>query len=95
MNVRQLIAILEQLDPEGSVYVMFQPKWPFEARLEGVAVREDFAGPAEPDDAEEHAPGRDRWSMPESALPRNDVFIVVGEQVRYGDAEAWSVLRRA
>ncbi|MEZ4247889.1 MAG: hypothetical protein R3B99_06590 [Polyangiales bacterium] len=49
MKVRKLIEILQELDPEASVYVMSQQSWPFEVAIHGVAVREAFT---EADDAE-------------------------------------------
>jgi hypothetical protein len=92
MKVHQLIQLLDELDSDGDVYVLLQPHWPLEASIRGIAIREDFACPADPEDGDD-APQPARRSTPESALPRNDVFIVVGEQVRYGNRDAWDVVR--
>jgi hypothetical protein len=42
MKVRELIALLERVDPNAEVYLMCQPSWPFEYAVAGVAVRGDF-----------------------------------------------------
>ena len=97
MKVRELIEILEELDPEASVYIMSQQNWPFEVAIHGVTVREEFTETDDEDDAAEDAPTRtegDRWSARPEALPRNDVFIVEGSQVRYGSKEAWDAAYR-
>ena len=33
MKVREMIEILEELDPEASVYVMSQQSWPYAERM--------------------------------------------------------------
>ena len=93
MKVHQLIEILDELDSDGDVYIMVQPEWPFECAVRGVAIREDFMD-TDGDDEATHGSG-DRWTTPASMLPRNDIFLVAGEQVRYGDARAWDVVRRS
>ena len=37
--------------------------------------------------------GSDRWAASADSLPGNDVFLVQGEQLRYGDAAAWDAAR--
>ncbi|MCA9608163.1 MAG: hypothetical protein KC619_21285 [Myxococcales bacterium] len=94
MKVSQLIQILSELDEDGDVYVMLQPSWPFECGIAGVAVRADFTE-CEEDEPEDLARVRsDRWGAPPELLPGNDVFIVAGDQTRYGNAGAWDVARR-
>jgi hypothetical protein len=75
--------------------MMSQRNYPFEVALDGVAVREDFAeSDDEDDDADYEAPSaHDRWSTPESKLPRNDVFLLEGQQLRYGSSAAWDARR--
>ncbi|MGH7296529.1 MAG: hypothetical protein ACRELB_16445 [Polyangiaceae bacterium] len=82
VKVHELIAILQRLDGEAAVLVMCQPHYPFECEVAGVAVRDDF-----PDDEEDPTEG-----VPE--LPGNDVFIVEGSQLRYGEKGAWRAARR-
>jgi hypothetical protein len=97
MKVRELIEILEELDPEASVYLMSQQNWPFEVAIHGVTVREEFTESDDEDDDGGEAPaasGHDRWSARPESLPRNDVFIVEGSQLRYGSKEAWDAAYR-
>ena len=91
MKVRELIQILEELEPEASVYVMSQQSWPFEVAIHGVAVRQDFT---EADPGAEPHDDADRWNASGEALPMNDVFIVEGGQLRYGNKDAWDTARR-
>lgn len=95
MKVRELIAILEELEGSADVYIMSQPHYPFEHAVRGVAVREDFSESG--DDDEEGTGDRrwtgDRWTARDSELPPSDVFILEGEQLRYGCREAWSARR--
>jgi hypothetical protein len=97
MKVSELIELLSDLDPDAEVYMMSQRNYPFEVALEGVTVREDFhecddEDKDSDDDAEAPAPD-DRWSAPESRLPRNDVFLLEGRQLRYGSSAAWDARR--
>ena len=96
MKVSDLIELLEGMDPNADVFIMTQPSWPFEHGLSGVCQRSDFTEPDECDEDDqevaelEDAPrGRDRWSASESQLPGNDVFLVEGSQLRYGNKNAW------
>ena len=56
MKVRELIEILEELDPEASVYLMSQQNWPFEVAIHGVTVREEFTESDDEDDDGGEAP---------------------------------------
>ena len=92
MKVGDLIELLEGMDPDADVYIMAQPSWPFEHGLSGVCQRSDFteADECDEEDEMEEAPrGRDRWSTSESQLPGNDVFLIEGSQLRYGNKNAW------
>jgi hypothetical protein len=98
MKVRELIAVLEDLDPEAAVYIMSQPNYPFEHAVSGVALREDFTEcddedeeEAEGEEDERPAPTRDRWTARDADLPPSDVFILEGAQLRYGSREAWKL----
>ena len=94
MKVHQLIQILDELDPAGEVYVMVQRSWPFECAVAGVSIREGFTEAQEDEPEVLDEARRDRWGAPGELLPSNDVFIVAGDQERYGDARAWDVARR-
>lgn len=91
MKVRELIEILEDMDPDADVFVMSQESWPFECSVAGVAERGDWL---EEDLEAEPWAGRDRWGASEAQLPANDVFIVEGSQIRYGAKAAWEAARR-
>lgn len=107
MTVQQLIDLLGECDPDATVRILMQENWPFECELEGIAIREEFAGgdvcecdrrvgrphrdgcPAEEDDED-----LDDEDLYGEGLRGNDVFLVEGTQERYGDKNAWSVVRR-
>lgn len=95
MKVSDLIELLEGMDPDADVFIMAQPNWPFEHSLSGVCQRSDFTEADDCDEEEEveeleEAPrARDRWSTSESQLPGNDVFLIEGSQLRYGNKNAW------
>jgi hypothetical protein len=42
MNVRDLMTLLADMDPDAEVRLMLQPNYPFEHKLRGVAVRHQF-----------------------------------------------------
>ena len=77
MKVHELIEALEDMDdPEAQVFIVSQKSWPFEYSIHSVLQRSDYEGePAIEDDDKET-----------SGL---DVIIVEGEQLRYGNKDAW------
>lgn len=99
MKVSELIELLEEQDPDAEVLVMSQPNWPFELGLAGVTTREevlradradrDEDGDGDDDDEEEEEEPR-----VERGAAKNDVFLVEGEQLRYGSKTAWSMATR-
>lgn len=98
MTVQELIELLQGCDPEAEVRIMSQQSWPFENTVHGVAVREDFGDDSScecdhriTEPHEEGCPATDGY---EEGLKANDVFIVEGEQERYGSTEAWTAARR-
>jgi len=91
MKVRDLIEILEDQDPEAEVLIMSQENWPFENAVAGVAAREDFVDDDEEED-EDDEPGAERRY--EKGTAPNDVFIVEGQQLRYGSKAAWNAATR-
>ena len=76
---------MEEFDPEATVLLSVQPTWPFEHDLLGVCQRSDLIE----EDDEDQAP-----SAGGEDLPANDVFLVEGTQLRYGNKRAWDVARR-
>jgi hypothetical protein len=89
MKVRDLIEILEDQDPDAEVLIMSQQSWPFENAVAGVAVREEIVEDDEDLDDEEREEPRY-----EKGTAANDVFIVEGQQLRYGSKAAWDAARR-
>jgi hypothetical protein len=89
MKVRDLIEILEDQDPDAEILIMSQQSWPFENAIAGVAVREEIVEDDEDLDDEEREEPRY-----EKGTAANDVFIVEGQQLRYGSKAAWDAARR-
>jgi hypothetical protein len=81
MKVQELIDLLEQYDPQATVMLMTQQHWPFETEIHGVMAREEIpAGGGHPDERE---------GDPAEGTDPTDVFIVEGDQLRYGSQNAW------
>jgi len=89
MNVRELIELLEEQDPDAEVLIMSQENGPFENAVAGVAVREEMI--EDDDDLTDEESEEPRY---ERGTAANDVFIVEGEQLRYGSKAAWRVATR-
>ena len=81
MKVSELIEILSEMDPDANVLLVTQQNWPFENSVKGVCQREDVQDMDETEDEP-------------NTLPANDVFLVEGEQLRYGNKMAWDAARR-
>ncbi|MGI5865071.1 MAG: hypothetical protein ACOX6T_23870 [Myxococcales bacterium] len=90
MKVSELIELLEEQDPDAEVLVMSQENWPFECAIAGVATRDEILRA----DADERDEDDERDDCLEPGAHRNDVFIVEGEQLRYGSKTAWNVATR-
>ena len=90
MKVSELSELLEEQDPDAEVLVMSQENWPFECAIAGVATRDEILRA----DADERDEDDERADCLEPGAHRNDVFIVEGEQLRYGSKTAWNVATR-
>ena len=91
MKVSELIELLEEQDPDAEVLVMMQQNWPFECSLAGVTTREEI----ERADREEDGEDDDAEEEPrERGTAKSDVFLVEGDQLRYGSKTAWDVATR-
>lgn len=84
MKVKELIEILEGMNPEAEVYTMSQKQWPFENVVKAVVERDLFE---EVDREEEDAKAQEDPYYRRKTV--DDVFIVEGKQIRYGNKEAW------
>ena len=80
MTVQELIERLEECDPDAEVLLVTQENWPFENSIAGVTAREECVGTDSDEDDEEYGDGCDP----------GDVFIVEGQQLRYGTKNAWN-----
>ena len=78
MTVRELIRILEELPPSATVLLGTQQSYPFESELAGVVQREDFS----------HREDED-W---EHGVEPDDVLLLEGDQLRYGNSDAWECI---
>ena len=96
MKVSELIELLEEQDPDAEVLVMSQPNWPFELGLAGVTTREEMLRVDRDEDGDGDDDDDDDEQEPrlERGAAKSDVFLVEGEQLRYGSKTAWSVATR-
>lgn len=85
MKVSELIEILEEQDPDADVLVMSQESWPYEVAIRGVTTREEILLADGDEDGCAEAP---------AGAAHSDVFLVEGEQLRYGSKSAWAVATR-
>ena len=90
MKVSELIELLQDQDPDAEVMIMSQESWPFENAVAGVAVREEFVVDDD-EDCEDDEREEPRY---EKGTAANDVFLVEGQQLRYGSKAAWRVASR-
>lgn len=91
MKVSELIELLEEQDPNAEVLVMMQQSWPFECSLAGVTTREEMLRADRDEDGDDDDEDEPRL---ERGTAKSDVFLVEGEQLRYGSKAAWSVATR-
>ena len=92
MKVKNLIEMLQGCDPNADVLIMSQPSWPFEYAIRGLTVRADFVSKDEDDDTGTSEEARES-SYTDSFLTQgkpNDVFLCEGQQLRYGNSDAFS-----
>jgi hypothetical protein len=94
MKVRELIELLEEQDGEAEILVMSQASYPFECALYGITSRAELEG----DDEDEGDEGDDGDGEAPKSLrdgqQASDVFLVEGQQLRYGSKLAWEVAAR-
>jgi hypothetical protein len=91
MKVKDLIELLEDCDADAEVLIMSQENWPFENTVAGVVARQDCHGEGDEDGDEDDATVERRHK--DGTAP-NDVFLVEGQQLRYGSKAAWGAARR-
>lgn len=92
MKVSELIDLLEEQDPDAEVLVMMQENWPFECSLAGVTSREEMLRADREEDLDDEGDAED--PKLERGTANSDVFLVEGQQLRYGSKTAWTVATR-
>ena len=82
MKVKELIELLNGCDAEANVVFATQPRWPLEYQIAGLVTREDC---------------RDESGLVRTGVGQapNDVILVEGEQLGYGERDAWPTAARA
>jgi hypothetical protein len=80
MKVNELIKLLSCFDADAEVVLSTQPNYPMEHEVAGITVRATLG--------DEPAPRK-----PVGAAP-NDVILIEGRWLRYGDLAAWDAARR-
>ena len=90
MKVSELIELLQDQDPDAEVMIMSQENWPFENAVAGVAVREEFVDDDD-EDCEDDEREEPRY---EKGTAANDVFLVEGQQLRYGSKTPFRLARK-
>lgn len=81
MKVKQLIALLENVNQEANVVLVCQPNWPLEYSLSSVITRDDILENDESDEGEETELSR--------GMSLDDVLLVEGSQLRYGSKKCF------
>jgi len=84
MTVAELIERLSECDPKAEVRIMEQPNWPFEHAIRGVTDSNEIAL-AEADERCEEV-------GPEDGPSETIVYLVEGNQIRYGTNIAWKLV---
>ena len=93
MKVSELIELLEEQDPDAEVFLAMQENWPFECAIQGLTTREEILR-ADCDEDEDDEDDDAEEPRLERGCAKNDVFIVEGEQLRYGSKTAWRMATR-
>ena len=76
MRVKELRELLEDYDDEAEVKIMSQSNYPFEYSIKGVIQRNEFQRGEDEDGGD-------------GSATKDDVFILEGEQLCYGNKKAW------
>jgi hypothetical protein len=79
MKVKELMEVLQDLEPNAQVLIASQPNWPFEIELAGIVTRAECGDEPEPSSLK-GAP--------------TDVFLVEGQQLRYGSKTPFRLARK-
>lgn len=96
MTVNELIELLQECQPGATVRIMTQKSWPFENSVRGICTRDWLDEECDCDhrSTEPHDDGCSAAGGYKDGLTEDDVFIVEGQQERYGSKSAWAVATR-
>ena len=86
MKVKELMEVLKDLEPDAQVLIASQPNWPFEIELSGVVTRAECGVSGED--------GREEPRHTDAGLSPTDVFLVEGQQLRYGSKTPFRLARK-
>jgi hypothetical protein len=87
MTVADLMAALEDFDPNTEVRIMSQQSYPFENAVTG--LWEPTANGDDDDEAFVPATGREFGEQPRDGAAPKVVYLVEGRQLGYGTKDAW------
>lgn len=88
MKVRELIELLQKQEQDAEVFMLEQPSWPFEHSIRGITTRRDVL------EHEHYTRGDDdEFDYARDDKKPSDVFIVEGDNVRYGAKAAWLTVK--
>lgn len=88
-------ALLEEgHNPSAQIRLAHQPTWPFEYALTGACTREDLKDYKADPEVHDLADGdpEDAW-CPREEWGDDDVLLMEGSQICYGDADVWEIAR--
>jgi len=80
MTVEELIERLGEYDGDAKVRLMAQPNYPFEYGIRGLASTSEISGYHY-----EHNDG----DASDEGTPEEIIYLVEGEQIGYGQKDAW------
>jgi hypothetical protein len=84
MKVNELIELLRSFDGEAEVVLSTQPNYPMEHAVAGITDRATLRDAPQVSQI---------WHETVGAAP-NDVILIEGRWLRYGDLAAWDAVRR-
>lgn len=91
MKVRDLIELLQKQEQDAEVFMLEQPSWPFEHSIRGITTRRDVLEHERDDALTIHDDCELEYAR--DGKKPSDVFIVEGDNVRYGAKAAWLTVK--
>ncbi len=91
MTVAELIEALQDYDEEAEVRLMTQQNYPFENALQGVTDSEEIRHTCDHEDCDCDLDECDDPDCPDCQEQDTVVFLVEGNQLGYGNKNAWNL----